>query len=141
MTQLGNSLRKVSGCSGCPDAGGLSSAATIAGNGSVEFAVGRSVGLYQVGLSAASMLNANAEFALRIREGHVEVRENGAYVADVRARSTDVFRIQMINGTVTYLKNGAVFWTSTAPATSAMRVNTVIYDSGVTTMPATMRQR
>jgi hypothetical protein len=130
-----NSLRKTAGCDECPDAGALSQQALTTGSGYVEFTVGRAAGLFQVGLSGASVINANAEFSLRMHKGNVEVRENGIYRADIRVRSTDVLRITATNGTVTYSKNGSVFWTSTAASPYPLRVNATLYDSEVTTMP------
>jgi hypothetical protein len=111
-----NSLTKFGGCDGCYDAGGATRTAVGSGDATVEFSFPETMGLREVGLSDAfSVTNAGSiDFGLRIQNGYAEVRENGTYRWDIPAEPGAVFRIAVQNGTVTYWKNGAVFYTSTA---------------------------
>jgi hypothetical protein len=87
-------------------------------------------GFYFLGLDTATTARPGTQlpYALRMREGIAEVRENGVYRGDTRFTSTDVLRITAGNGQVTYSKNGVPFWTSAMSTTAALGVTASIYD-------------
>jgi hypothetical protein len=124
----GGGIRKSGGCDGCPDAGAVSMQRLTTGSGYVEFKP--DAGMYFLGLDTATTARTAVElpYALRLRDGTAEVRENGVYRAEARFTSTDVFRITAGNGQVTYSKNGVPFWTSAMSATTALGVTTSIFD-------------
>lgn len=128
----GGTLQKTGGCGGCPDAGAVSEQQITSGDGSVEFTASEANTLRFVGLSVGNSGTGAAEirFALRLQGGVAEVREAGAYKADVRFAAGDVFRIAVEGGTVKYVKNGAVFLTSGSRAELPLLVDTSLYDAG-----------
>ncbi len=114
-------LIKKTGCDGCFDAG-ASSSQQVSSNGYVEFTASdvstlRSLGL-DPGTPGTDMRN--FKFSIRLQSGYAEVRESGVYKADVRFVTGDIFRIAVANGTVQYLKNGQVFYTSTISASNGL---------------------
>jgi hypothetical protein len=125
----GSTLQKTGGCGGCGDAGAISEQ-TIAGSGGVQFTATDATALRYVGLSSAgSGINASGiAFALRLQAGVAEVREAGAYKADVRFAAGDTFAVTVNGGAVTYAKNGAVFYTSGTAAASSLVVVASLYD-------------
>ncbi|MGH9253425.1 MAG: hypothetical protein ACRD3C_02525 [Vicinamibacterales bacterium] len=126
----GGGLVKSSGCDGCPDASGVSEQ-QIAGNGTLAFVAPESTSLRFVGLGAGG-IGAGAgdiNFALRLQSGVAEVRESGAWKADVRFAAGDSFRISVEGGVVRYSKNGTVFYTSAVRASYAMRVHVVLFSA------------
>ena len=115
VTIAGNSLRKTSGCDGCPDAG-ASSVQTIGAIGDyVEFTASESGTLRYVGLNRSDQgTGTGMRFAIRLQSGHAEVRENNTYRADTTFDAGDVFRIRIgLGGVVKYFKNGTLFYKST----------------------------
>jgi hypothetical protein len=138
---LSGKLQKTGGCSGCPDSGGVSLQQINSGSGYIEFSTGKANGMFQVALGSSSTVEAGSEFALRIRNGVVEVRERGVYRTDVRANANDLLRITVDSGKVTYAKNGKVFWTSTAPVAYPLRADAALYDLNVYASPVTFSGR
>jgi hypothetical protein len=122
-TVKGTTLTKTGGCNGCSDAGAVSGRSITAGNnGFLEFTVDevqkqRYAGLsdLQKGTSAAQI-----EFALSLQTGFAEVREKGAYRADITIQTGDVLRISVNQGSVNYARNGQVFYTSSVAPTTAL---------------------
>lgn len=129
MTASGGRLQKTAGCHGCPDASAVSEQ-QIAANGGVEFVAGETTALRFVGLSTAGVGAApgDLQFAIRLQAGVAEVRESGAYRAEVRFAAGDTFRIAVEGGIVRYFRNGSAFYTSAAQASSAVRVHAVFFD-------------
>jgi hypothetical protein len=126
----GGVIRKVSGCDGCGDAGAVSSVVFSSGSGYVEF-TGAS-GAQFIGLAASSSVvdESGLAFSLSIAGPYAEVREAGAYRADVPVTSTDHLRIALLNGRVVYAKNGTVFYTSTVTPASSLRPIVSLYALG-----------
>jgi len=122
VTASGGSVSKTSGCDGCYDAGAVSQQRISGGNGYVQFTAGPTGTLRVAGLTASfSGNNPNSiAFGLRLQRGIAEVREAGAYRADVAFAAGDVFRISVQGGAVSYSRNGTVFYRSTAASTSAL---------------------
>lgn len=124
----GTGLTKVAGCDGCPDGGAISVQVISSGNGYVEFKAADTFGQRLVGLSSGNSgtSEADIDFALKLWPGGgVDVRENGVYVgAESTYTTTDVFRIGVAAGVVTYYKNGSVLYRSTRVPGSALLVDT-----------------
>ena len=129
----GSSLQKTGGCSGCPDATAVSEQ-QISGNGAVEFVASESATLRFVGLSSGGIGTGAGDltFAVRLQGGVAEVRESGAYKTELGFAAGDRFRIAVSGGTVTYAKNGAVFYTSGNQATYSVRVHAIFFDGSAT---------
>jgi hypothetical protein len=134
VTASGNNLQKTGGCSGCPDASAVSSQQVTSGNGSLTFGAAETGSLRFVGLASGGPGTSPSDmgFALRLQGGTAEVREGGAYKTEVSFSSGDTFRIAVEGGSVKYLKNGSVFYTSASQATYALRVHAVFFDSNAT---------
>ncbi|HET9359775.1 MAG TPA: hypothetical protein VFO58_08495 [Vicinamibacterales bacterium] len=130
VTASTNSLRKTSGCDGCPDAGAVSAQRIKSGDGHVSFSTTDTQRLRFIGLSTGNAGTSPTEirFALRLHRGVAEVREAGVYKADVAFASGDVFRIAVVGGAVTYAKNGSVFFTSQTAVAYPLLVDTALLD-------------
>jgi hypothetical protein len=126
----GSTLTKVGGCGGCPDASAVSEQ-QISGNGTLRFAVDDSSSLRFVGLGSGGIGTGPADinFAIRLQGGVAEVRESGSYKSETAFGAGDTFSIILNNGAVSYAKNGGVFYTSSSPATYAVRAHAVFFDA------------
>ena len=71
-------------------------------------------------------------FAFRLQAGTVEVREAGVYKSELPFVSGDTLRVSLVQGAVSYSKNGSVFYTSTTPAVYPLLVDTALYDFDAT---------
>ncbi|MDY6984091.1 MAG: hypothetical protein SV422_13485, partial [Pseudomonadota bacterium] len=114
-------IRKIGGCDGCSDGGAISTQ-KIEGRGYLEFRATVENTLRFVGLGARNTgtTASDIDFGLRLQGNLIEVRENGVYKADANFVAGDTFRIAVDGGKVTYLKNGTVFYTSTAAPAAAL---------------------
>jgi hypothetical protein len=128
ITALNGGVQKTSGCDGCPDASAVS-IETIDGNGRLEWTAPEVQTLRIVGISpnATPTTAADIPFAIRLQSGIAEVRELGAYKADVRFAAGDAFGIAVEKGVVRYLKNGSIFYTSAVMADEALHAHAVIF--------------
>lgn len=128
VAMINGVLTKVGGCSGCEDGGAVSAQAITSGNGYVEFRAPDGFGQRVIGLSTGSSGTgeADVDFGLKFWPGGgVDVRENGGYVGvDTRYSTTDVFRIAVASGAVTYYKNGQVLYRSRRAPGSTLVVDT-----------------
>ena len=90
----GEGLIKTAGCDGCPDASAVSEQ-QISGSGALAFVASESASLRFVGLGTGGMGSGAGDinFALRLQNGVVEVRESGAYKAEARFAAGDTFGI------------------------------------------------
>ena len=131
LSASGGGLVKTGGCDGCPD-GTAVSEQQISSYGHVEFVAGETQTLRFVGLGYGGVGTepAGIEFALRLQNGILEVRESGAYRAEAGFAAGDVLRIAVDGGVVRYLKNGAVFHTSAINAPGPLRVHVVMFNAG-----------
>ncbi len=127
---VGEDLRKVNGCSGCPDAGAASAEQLTSGDGYVEFPVSDSNSGRWLGLSRGNPGTSTGEiaYALRLGGGYVEVRESGVYRADIGISSGDVLRVEVAGGRVFYKKNGTTFYASGATPVYPLLVDTSFSD-------------
>jgi len=119
----GTTLIKRGGCDGCSDSGAVSGQSIAAGNdGFLEFTVDETKKERYAGLSATRNGTDAGQigFALALQAGYVEVREKGAYRADIAIQTGDVLRISVLQGKVSYARNGQVFYTSGVTSTSTM---------------------
>ncbi len=132
-----NTLRKTAGCGGCGDAGAVSEQRITAGDGVLRFTASETTTSRIVGLSAGNSGTAAGEiqFGIRLWSGLAEVRESGVYRKDVRFVAGDSFEVRVEAGVVRYLKNGAVFYTSTRPPQYPLLV-----DSSFSTVGATLTE-
>ena len=135
VTATGGTLRKTTGCSGCPDAGAISEQRITSGGGAIqvtasEIATSRTFGL-SVGNSGTS--SDEIRFGIRLRAGYAQVRESGVYRTDVTFVSGDRFEVRLSGGVVRYFKNGTNFYTSSRSVSYPMLV-----DSSLSTVEATL---
>ena len=133
VTASGNSLRKTGGCGGCGDASATAQQ-QVPTTGFVQLTMSEADTLRFLGLTSGSTGTdaSDLRYALRLQGGRAEVRESGAYRSEIAVASGDTLRIAISGGTVQYSKNGAVFYTSTTPASAAMTVKASLYDANAT---------
>ena len=133
VAQSGATLTKVGGCSGCPDGTAVSNQ-QVSGNGVLQFSTDDASSLRFVGLGSGGIgtTPGDVNFAIRLQGGIAEVRESGAYKSDTRFAAGDSFSIAMNNGTVTYARNGSVFYTSANTTTAALRAHVIFFDANGT---------
>jgi len=131
---MSNTLQKTGGCGGCEDAGAVSAQQITSGDGWLEFTASETNTLRVIGLSSGNRGTTGAEimFAFRLQAGTVEVREAGVYKSELPFASGDTLRVSLVQGSVSYSKNGSVFYTSTVPAVYPLLVDTALYDSDAT---------
>lgn len=129
VTAVGTTLQKSAGCGGCPDAAAVSDN-QVSGTGSLEFVVADAGPLRLIGLGSGGVNTAAAgiQFAIRLQAGVAEVRESGAYKAEIAFAAGDTFMIAVDGGSVRYSKNGAAFYTSASQAGYAVRAHAVLFD-------------
>lgn len=129
----GSSLQKTGGCSGCADAGASSEQRISSGDGGVQVTVNEAHSLRMFGLTdQPTHQPASMKFALRLQGGVAEVRESGAYRADVRFSAGDVLGVWVAGGAVQYSKNGTVFYTSAVAVAYPLVVDVALLDAGAT---------
>ena len=130
VSDSGDTLTKVGGCGGCADATAISNQ-QISGTGAVQFATDDRASLRFVGLAASGIgtTPGDISFAIRLQSGVAEVRESGTYKTEIGFGAGDTFTIAVRNGSVTYAKNGSVFYTSGTAAPSALRAHAIFFDS------------
>ena len=140
VTATATELRKTGGCAGCPDAGAVSSQTIASGDGELAFVAGDTQALRVIGLSSGNAGTSPEEirFGLRVQDGRVEVRENGAYRAERAITGADTLRIGVRAGTVSYSVNGAVFYTSAVTPTYPLLVDTSLFDLGASVSAVTL---
>ena len=102
----------------------------ISGTGTFQFSTDDATALRFVGLSSGGIgtTPADVQFAVRLQGGVAEVRESGNYKSEIPFGAGDTFAISVNNGSVTYAKNGSVFYTSATPATTALRAHLIFFD-------------
>jgi hypothetical protein len=126
VTADAGTLQKTGGCQGCPDAGAASLQQIVSGEGALRFTASESSGNRAIGFSAGNLGTQANEilYGLRLRSGNAEVREGGVFQKDVRFVIGDTFEIRIESGTVRYLRNGVLFYTSARPVTYPLLVDT-----------------
>ena len=129
IVENGVSLTKNGGCSGCPDAAGVSNQ-QITGSGALQFSTDDSSTLRFIGLSTSGIgtTPTDVQYAIRLQAGVAEVRESGAYKSETPFAAGDTFTIAVTNGSVSYAKNGAVFYTSAATAGGSLHGHIIFFD-------------
>jgi hypothetical protein len=111
----GNSVFKSSGYYGCYDAF-VKAAQTIGTSGYAEFTVDAATAFLIAGLARTFTPGdtLSLDFGLRLQGGFAQVRENGAYRYSITAPAGSIFRISVSGGTVSYSKDGFVFYSGPA---------------------------
>ena len=129
VVENGPTLTKNGGCSGCPDGTAVSNQ-QISGSGQLQFSTDDSSTLRFVGLAPSGIgtTPSDISFAMRLQTGVAEVRESGAYKTEISFAAGDTFAIAVSNGSVTYAKNGNVFYTSAAAAGGLVRAHAIFFD-------------
>jgi hypothetical protein len=129
MTASTSGVQKTAGCSGCPDASGVSSQ-QVANGATLTFKTPETSMLRLIGLGSGGVGSspASISFALRLQNGIAEVRETGSYKAEVRFNASDTLQIAVSGGSVRYLKNGVEFYRSSGQVHSGLRVHAIFYD-------------
>ena len=130
LAESGPTLKKVGGCSGCPDGTAVSNQ-QVSGNGVLQFSTDDGSSLRFVGLGSGGIgtTPTSVEFAIRLQAGTAEVRESGTYKSETRFAAGDTFTIAVTNGAVTYARNGTVFYTSATRAGAALRAHVIMFDA------------
>jgi hypothetical protein len=109
----GNTLEKTRGCDGCGDAGATSRQSIRGTDGYAEFRVDEDWTYWIAGLGRGNRTPSfdDIDFAIRFNgNGSADVVERGEYVGgDIEYRAGDVFRVEVVNDRVRYVKNGDVF--------------------------------
>lgn len=129
VVENGLTLTKNGGCSGCPDGTAVSNQ-QVNGSGALQFSTDDSSTLRFVGLASSGIgtTPGDISFAIRLQGGVAEVRESGMYRSEVAFGAGDTFTIAVNSGSVTYAKNGSVFYISSNAADSAMRAHAILFD-------------
>jgi len=129
----GNSIRKTSGCNGCPDAGGTSAGAITSGGGFVEFRPGAGARFY-AGLGSTATRSTDPaliDYAFSFwADGGWDVRERNVYKAEGRFVAGDLFRIAVSGGAVKYYKNGSQVYSSLAAPVLPLVLDTTLIGQG-----------
>ena len=138
----GNDLTKTSGTSSW--GAGASSVQSITGDGYAEFTTSENNTSKMAGLSNGDATRSYVEidYAIHMRpNGAVSIYENGVnrgvfgtYVAG------DRFRVQVTGGVVTYLRNGALLYTSGVAPTFPLLIDTSLFTPGATVRDAVLVQ-
>lgn len=131
----GNSLVKISTTAGFN--AGASTQASLAADGYAEFTTGETNTAKMAGLSVTDANRGYAEIAYAVylrNDGAVIVFENGNYRGTFGTYvAGDVFRVQVTGTTVTYLRNGSLFYTSlVARPGSPLLLDTSLSTTGAT---------
>ncbi len=126
----GNNLFSSTTTTGFGASGAVSIRALSAGDGFMEFRTGELNSAKAAGLSNGDS-NQNAtdiDFAIVLGANNsVSVMEGGVTRGTFGTYSTsDVYRVQVTNNVVTYLRNGVVFFTSTGIPTFPLLVDTAV---------------
>jgi hypothetical protein len=129
VVENGLTLTKNGGCNGCPDGTAVSNQ-QVSGSGALQFSTDDGSTLRFVGLAGSGIgtTPADISFAVRLQAGVAEVRESGTYESEVAFGAGDTFAIAVNNGSVTYAKNGSVFYTSSNAASGALRAHAIFFD-------------
>lgn len=129
VVENGVTLTKNGGCSGCPDGTAVSNQ-QVSSTGALQFSTDDTATLRFVGLGASAIgtTASDVAFAIRLQAGVAEVRESGTYKSEIAFGAGDTFTIALTSGSVTYAKNGSVFYTSSNGASSALRAHAIFFD-------------
>jgi hypothetical protein len=129
VVENGLTLTKNGGCSGCPDGTAVSNQ-QVSSSGALRFSTDDSSTLRFVGLAGSGIGTTPSDiaFAVRLQAGVAEVRESGTYKSETSFGAGDTFTIAVNNGSVTYAKNGSVFYTSGTAASGALRAHAIFFD-------------
>jgi len=140
VTATPGELHKTGGCSGCPDAGAVSSQTIASGDGELAFVPGDTQALRVIGLGSGNAGTSAEEilFGMRVQDGRVEVREKGAYRAERAITGGDTLRITVRAGSVSYSVNGAVLYGSTVAPAYPLLVDTSLFDLGASLSAVTL---
>jgi len=144
VTSTGSSLRKISGCDGCPDAGAVSQQQIASGNGYLEFTASETNSWRLIGFRSGNRgANQNEiRFAISLRPGGMaEVRELGMRRTNTNYVRGDVFRIAVLAGTVRYYKNGRLLYISGLAPAYPFTVGTSLMSRGATVTRAIISGR
>jgi hypothetical protein len=115
---------------------GASSVEGLAGDGYVEFTTGENTTDKMAGLGNGDSDQGYADIAFAIRlngSGSVAVFEGGVQRGSFGSyRAGDAFRVQVLDGVVTYWRNGLLLYTSAAAASFPLVVDTSLRTPGAT---------
>ncbi|MBI2609888.1 hypothetical protein HYW53_01800 [Candidatus Giovannonibacteria bacterium] len=132
-----DSIKKTSGCDGCPDAGAFSEN-SLSGDGYLEFKASETNTNRQIGLSNGDtdFSGNDIDFSFQmhpiVSNYNLEVRENGEYRANTSYKTGDLLKISVEAGTVKYYKNGSLLYGSANKALFPLIIDTSILNLGGT---------
>jgi hypothetical protein len=91
-----------------------------------------------LGSGAVGAAPADIAFALRMQAGVAEVRESGTYKSEIAFGAGDTFSIIVSNGSVSYAKNGGVFYVSSTAMAFAAYAQAIFFDMNATIRDVTI---
>jgi hypothetical protein len=130
VVESGATLTKSGGCSGCADGTAVSNQ-QVSGSGMLQFSTDDSSTLRFAGLGSSGIgtTPSDVNFAIRLQAGVAEVRESGAYKSEIGFAAGDTFTITVNGGSVSYAKNGGVFYTGGNSTGGALRAHVIFFDT------------
>jgi hypothetical protein len=136
VAATGNSLKKTSGCDGCPDAGAVSKQYLKTAYAYMEFTATETTSARYIGLSQPRKSRTTAttmRHAWALQPGGVaEVREQGELRAQMTFTPGDVLRIDRLNGAVRYYQNGMVVYQSSMQSRGPLVIDASLLNLGST---------
>jgi endonuclease/exonuclease/phosphatase family metal-dependent hydrolase len=123
-------LKKTSGCTGCPDAGGVGSQPMS--SGSVAFSVAGGYHLV-IGLGRDTIAGTGhaSDYAFNFSgNGTWDIREAGVYRTEGPFAATDVFTVAVEGTAVRYYRNGSLVYTSKTPVSAPLVVDASLFSVG-----------
>jgi flagellar hook assembly protein FlgD len=132
VTVSGSTITKT-GANGAWNSG-ASSIANFAGNGGVDFTVTQTNTNVLCGLSNSDPDQSNLSISYGVFAGvggAITLYESGNYINISGAyQAGDHFQVERVGTTVYYKRNGTIFYTSSAPSTGILMVDSSLYTTG-----------
>jgi endonuclease/exonuclease/phosphatase family metal-dependent hydrolase len=131
-TASGGTIKKVSGCGDCADAGGVSQQQLT--SGSISFTVPTGQRLV-VGLGRDTSTSTSYAIDYAFSFGGTsswEIREGGAYRTEGPFAAGDVFKLSIEGTALKYYRNGALVYTSPTAVSGALVADTSLLTIGAT---------
>jgi hypothetical protein len=127
----GDVLMKTTGCAGCPDGLGRS-LALLTQTQTFSFVADSTSPLEFVGLTNTVYVSSGNDltYAFRVQGGRAEAREFGTYVADTAVTPGATLSVIVTPSSVSYAKNGVVFYTHNVRTPVSFAAQAVFYDPG-----------
>src|SRR3954467_8072693 len=141
-TATGDVLVKSGGCADCPDAGAVSQQ-SIGANGAFSFTVAAGQVLVAgLGHDTSASTSYAIDYAFAFpASGVFEIRERGTYRTEGSFSASDVFRIGVVQGRITYYRNGIAVYSSAVASASPLVVDSCLETPRAAITSATVASR